>query len=90
MTPEFEKMIPEMYKILGNQNISYVDMRKLAEGMYNAGYRKQSEGEWIPNELGGYEYAFYCSECGWVDGFPFNDRHKFCPNCGAKMKGGEE
>lgn len=62
----------------------------IAEHLYNAGYRKQSEGEWISNELGGYEYAFYCSECGWVDGYPFNDRHKFCPNCGAKMKGGEE
>ena len=56
----------------------------------NAGYRKQSEGEWISNELGGYKYAFYCSECGWVDGYPFNDRHKYCPNCGAKMKGGAE
>lgn len=54
------------------------------------GYSKQSEGEWISNELGGYKYAFYCSECGWVDGYPFNDRHKFCPNCGAKMKGGKE
>lgn len=60
-----------------------------AEILYNAGYRRQSEGEWISNELGGYKYAFYCNECGWVDGYPFNDRHKYCPNCGAKMKGGE-
>lgn len=62
----------------------------IAEYIYNAGYRKQSVGEWISNELGGYKYAFYCSECGWVDGYPFNDRHKFCPNCGAKMEGGAE
>ncbi len=62
----------------------------LADVLYNAGYRKQSEGEWISNELGGYKYAFYCSECGWVDGYPFNDRHKYCPHCGAKMKGGAE
>jgi hypothetical protein len=61
-----------------------------ATNLYNAGYRKQSEGEWISNELGGYQYAFHCSECGWVDGYPFNDRHKYCPNCGAKMKGGAE
>lgn len=61
-----------------------------AEFLYTAGYRKQSEGEWISNELGGYKYAFYCSECGWVDGYPFNDRHKYCPNCGAHMKGGAE
>lgn len=44
-------------------------------------------GEWVSNELCGYKYAFYCSECGWVDGYPFNDRHKYCPNCGAKMDG---
>jgi PHP family Zn ribbon phosphoesterase len=60
----------------------------MANAIINNGYSKQSEGEWISNKLGGYKYAFYCSECGWVDGYPFNDRHKFCPNCGAKMKGG--
>lgn len=69
--------------------ISACDALKYAERAVEAGYSKQSEGEWISNELGGYKYAFYCSECGWVDGYPFNDRHKFCPNCGARMKGGE-
>lgn len=47
-------------------------------------------GEWKPNELGGCAYAFYCSQCGYVDGYPFNDRHKYCPNCGAKMDRGDE
>ena len=47
-------------------------------------------GEWKPNGLGGYTYAFYCSQCGYVDGYPFNDRHKYCPNCGAKMDGDAE
>ena len=62
----------------------------LADTLCNAGYRKQKEGEWISNELGGYKYAFYCSECRWVDGYPFNERHKYCPNCGAKMKGEQQ
>ena len=44
-------------------------------------------GRWISNDLGGYKWAYYCSECGWVDGYPFNDRHKYCPHCGAKMDG---
>ena len=44
-------------------------------------------GRWISNELGGYKWAYYCSECGWVDGYPFNDRHRYCPHCGAKMDG---
>lgn len=41
-------------------------------------------GKWI--EVGiGFNYHFECSECVWKDGYPFNDRHKYCPNCGAKM-----
>ena len=47
-------------------------------------------GRWISNELGGYKWAYYCSECSWVDGYPFNDRHKYCPNCGARMDGDEK
>ena len=42
-------------------------------------------GKWI--EVGsGFNYHFECSKCGWKDGYPFNDRHKYCPNCGAKME----
>lgn len=55
-----------------------------------ADVQEVKHGRWISNDLGGYEWAYYCSECGWIDGYPFNDRHKYCPNCGAKMKGGEE
>ena len=50
-----------------------------------------------------YEYEFaYCSECGrmqyadWNSHMEakekvgdFHERYKFCPNCGAKMEGGE-
>lgn len=94
-----EKQIEEMTKILQFDacfDVGINHCRKMddcnickATCIYEAGYRKQSEGEWISNELGGYKYAFYCSECGWVDGYPFNDRHKYCPNCGAKMTKGE-
>ena len=42
-------------------------------------------GRWDSNDLNGYKWAFVCSECGWVDGYPFSDRHKYCPHCGAKM-----
>ena len=85
-----EKQIEEMSEIICDDRQKSVYSVEIAEHLYNAGYRKQSEGERISNELGGYKYAFYCSECGWVDGYLFNDRHKFCPNCGAKMKGGAE
>lgn len=62
-----------------------------AERLYNAGYRKQSEGEWkrIGGDLGYVEME--CSVCGYTDVFDDdNEPHKFCPECGAKMKGGEE
>lgn len=52
----------------------------IAEAFYNAGYRKQVEGEWISHE--GYEE---CGECHAKAMF----QHNFCPNRGAKMKRGE-
>jgi hypothetical protein len=48
-----------------------------AERLYAAGYRKQSEGEWIG------DWDFTCSVCQE----PFEYKTNFCPNCGAKMKG---
>ena len=52
-----------------------------------AGYRKQSEGEWKikwRSTFPQYEPSEYqCSICGCVR----TVKHKFCPNCGAKMKG---
>lgn len=46
-------------------------------------------GRWIDNGSNGYKWAFICSKCGYIDGHPFDDRYNFCPNCGAKMDGGE-
>lgn len=43
-------------------------------------------GRWISKNPHGYEWTFVCSNCGYVDGYPFNDRHNYCPNCGAKME----
>lgn len=59
--------------------------QEIAYGLYNAGYRKQSEGEWIEQAYG----ELKCSECGIIqEDYPH--RYNFCPNCGAKMKGGAE
>ena len=44
-------------------------------------------GRWISKNPHGYEWTFVCSNCDYVDGYPFNDRHNYCPNCGAKMDG---
>lgn len=61
------------------------DVRKSLQMTPTADVQEVRHGRWISNDLGGYKWAYYCSECGWVDGYPFNDRHKYCPHCGAKM-----
>ena len=57
-----------------------------AEALYNAGYRKQSEGEWVRSDehTEQHGYLYKCSCCGvlcWLG--------NFCPNCGASMSGGK-
>ena len=57
-----------------------------AKRLYNAGYRKQKEGEWIyrENEFGNAYYA--CSICDCQTRYKEN----YCSNCGAHMKGGDK
>ena len=66
----------------------------IAEALYNAGYRKQKEGEWIK-----YAESYGCTACkesfyvyGYAEDYdPITDFDlHFCPNCGAKMGGGAE
>lgn len=59
---------------------------EIAEAVYNAGYRKQSEGEWIKDKESKFEHRYHCSVCGfYLIGMPT----KHCEECGSKMKGGE-
>lgn len=61
-----------------------------AVALYEAGYRKQSEGEWVTKD--GF---FVCSNCDRTKPFAVirDEVHYYgcnhCPNCGSKMKGGE-
>ena len=94
-------MICEAYNPLCDENKPhtcsrcYANSTKIgdfAEMLYNAGYRKQSEGEWIKSKSG----LYVCSECDKT--CPYDAQAddisywecKYCPNCGAKMKGGTE
>ena len=64
------------------------------EEMKKQGYRKQSEGEWIwkTKVEAQAQNRKYCSVCD--EECPSKNNYylhpKFCPNCGAKMKGGVE
>lgn len=66
----------------------------LASKIQEAGYRKQSEGEWIDKPTGAYgRMQSWCSACGkhsGIGGIESNRHKPYCPNCGAKMKGGAE
>ena len=65
-----------------------------SETLYNAGYRKQSEGEWIVAKTerawndAEYPYMHRCSLCG--NEVASQDLTQYCSYCGAKMKGGAE
>ena len=102
---EKEKQIEEMERIIDEKgefiiSDSYDAFIKVkmacktaAERLYNAGYRKQSEGEWI--EASNKPYAACgkkCSLCGARISYREygHGNHKYCHKCGAKMKGGEE
>ena len=63
-----------------------------AEALYNAGYRKQKEGEWKLVDKAEFIYQRYkCSVCGYSSFFnEYGELYQFCPNCGSEMKGGAE
>lgn len=67
---------------------------KYAERAYNADYRKQSEGVWIEHDDDWCGSFYTCSvcKCDWttIDGTPQENNMRYCPECGAKMKGGAE
>ena len=60
-----------------------VDGFAIANEIFNAGYRKQSEGEW---ELGKSGVMSFCSTCGYWAHPREVDEWDYCPRCGAKMR----
>lgn len=97
-----EKQIEEIKDCIDNVygcDCAYygVDGLAIAETLYNAGYRKQIEGEWrlekCQSGLFSIDQFFICSACKQefiVEGWDYEDlvaNAKFCPNCGARMQG---
>ena len=70
----------------------------MANEIINHGYRKQNEGEWETSDQlygdDGVWSIYRCSSCGYNTESYCRDvrdlKYNYCPNCGAKMKGGAE
>lgn len=70
-----------------NEELYDDSINHIARTIYEAGYRKQSEGVWKFNKDG----SGTCSECGMTQKnvWDHDNSQRFCGCCGAKMKGGE-
>ena len=66
--------------------------QRVAKDLYNAGYRKQSKGEWVTSDIPQEKYV--CSVCGgacWYYDYQGDvAKSRYCPNCGAKMRQEDE
>lgn len=80
------KHIEEMAEDLWRNTLIHSDelCEEVAEYLYTAGYRKQSEGKW---KLGKSGCMYFCSSCGYAAHPREEEEWNFCPNCGARMKG---
>lgn len=85
-----EKQIEEKHELsvsiyMSGYGLLRKDCDDIAEQLYSEGYRKQSEGEW--KKIYDKAPRYVCTACNHL----FNNKsYKFCPECGAKMKGGAE
>jgi hypothetical protein len=72
-----------------NEELYDEALNYIARTLYEAGYRKQSEGEWVFDED---RFCYICSVCEHdapVDYYGEPNFTDFCPECGAKMKGAD-
>ena len=89
----------EAYKgrppMLGDEGMDMI-AQAIANGIP---YEERPQGEWIAREDMDYldenkvvHNHFECNKCGFIHDFidGHTSQYSFCPNCGAKMKGGAE
>lgn len=93
-----EKQIEEMAKVIANKTaLSIIEATGIAEILTAEDYCKQIEAEWIkyPDEHFICATEFVCSNCresyvtSEMTDEQFLETTKYCPNCGAKMKGAD-
>ena len=92
---QIEKMANDIekshWKIVQDFMGCHINSDDMAEYLYNAGYRKQSVGEWKDMNYYIHNKRIYkCSECSNSEAKDNLTSANYCPKCGAKMKGGAE
>ena len=86
MKEQIEEMRKDLIEIFdeeyGKRRIITADFTAIK--MQAKGYRKQSDGRW--EKVSDKSPRYRCTICNHL----YNNReYKYCPFCGAKMKGGE-
>lgn len=90
---EKEKQIEEMATdvcrclVWDQDGYATVDCLITAENLHHIGYRKQRAGEWVTK--GDIFKSYHCSVCNYSVDYP-KQKTTYCPDCGAKLKGGAE
>lgn len=93
-----ELMHVEIKKAVDRGLVTWTEFAQyLADRLIEKGYRKQSEGEWVETDYKTVEHGFVerrgkawlCTNCRHASK-ELNPNMKFCPSCGAKMKGTEQ
>ena len=83
---QIEEMASTIYTLFRSDTMS----RALASLLYEAGYRKQSEGEWLAYPDDAWMKCSVCRKEYLRSQMPHTVGYCPNPNCGAKMKGGTE
>lgn len=86
---EMESVIRDILNPFREIDIEYEAWQLIEE----EGWHKRIEAEWIPlddNGNGWFQggtqvFPKYCSNCKEV--YTYASKYKYCPNCGAQMKG---